>query len=242
MAGTQRGDRLWAGDIVMFMGYVRIGARITILLTLCTAPLWSAVGEKVWMGIGLRPYEIAASGVILLGVTLAILSRDPGRKGGQGNYWAGVVFALIGGAGQGLGAVVSRKAYAVAQEQGVPLEGFSAAAQRVVSGWLGAFLMLTLLRSLMGGREFLNFSNTPWKKVWPWLLASTFCGPVVGVTCFQWALATTPSAIVNTLVATTPIAMIPLAMLINKDRPGILSVLGALIAVAGVLLMLNRGG
>ena len=31
------------GDLGLFMGYVRIGARLTILLNLCLAPLWGAL-------------------------------------------------------------------------------------------------------------------------------------------------------------------------------------------------------
>lgn len=43
-----------------------------------------------------------------------------------------------------------------------------------------------------------------------WLLANGLVGPVLGVGCYQWALATTPSGIVLPIAATTPLLAIPI--------------------------------
>jgi drug/metabolite transporter (DMT)-like permease len=51
----------------------------------------------------------------------------------------------------------------------------------------------------------------------------------------QWALEKTPAGIVMAVVATTPIMLLPMTRIVEKEKIGIRSLLGALIAVAGVI-------
>jgi len=69
---------------------------------------------------------------------------------------------------------------------------------------------------------------------WLWVLANTLAGPVLGVTCFQWALSTTKAGIVQSIVATSPLATIPLAAWLEGGWPRPVYYGGALLAVAGV--------
>jgi drug/metabolite transporter (DMT)-like permease len=50
------------------------------------------------------------------------------------------------------------------------------------------------------------------------MLGNALAGPFVGVSCFQWALATTPTAIVLPVVATTPLVVIPFARFAEGDQ------------------------
>jgi drug/metabolite transporter (DMT)-like permease len=229
------------GDIALFLAYVRIGSRLTILLNLCTAPLWSALLEAIWLGNRLTLAEAGAGAVILGGVAMAILSREPGNSPRLGSRWVGVLCGLAAGCGQGLGAVISRKAFDTAHLAAIDLNGFSAAAQRVSGGFATTLAVVLVLR-------FVSRSSRPPATAvpaavkWKWLLATTLCGPILGVSCFQWALADWKAGVVTAITATTPIAMIPLAMAFDGEKPRTLSVLGAIIAVAGVLLLLAVKG
>jgi len=222
------------GDIALFLAYVRIGARLTILLNLCTAPIWSALLEMAWLGTTLTPLQLAAGAIILSGVSMALLARAPGV--GHGSRVVGVICGLTAGCGQGLGAVISRKAFEVAADGGFVLNGFSAATQRVMGGFFTALVVLVVIYA-MGRSHSRATSAAPLSKKLLWLTATTLCGPVLGVSCFQWSLMELPSAISTAVVATTPIAMIPLTMWIDREHPRPLSVLGAFTAVAGVVLM-----
>jgi drug/metabolite transporter (DMT)-like permease len=51
----------------------------------------------------------------------------------------------------------------------------------------------------------------------------------------QWALENTSAGIVTAVIATTPILLLPMTRLIDGERIGLRSTLGALIAVAGVV-------
>lgn len=229
------------GDIALFLAYVRIGARLTILLNLCTAPLWSTVVEGMWLGKIPGSGELWAGGVILAGVAMAVLSRHGDQRPRMGSPSVGVLCGLFAGCGQGLGAVISRKALDVAGDTGILLNGMSAAAQRVSGGLLTTLLVFLIFRCLARAPATPVAPATPRVKS-AWLLATTLCGPVLGVSCFQWALASQTAGIVTAVVATTPIAMIPLVMWADKEHPRPMAVAGAMVAVAGVLLLLKVQG
>ena len=79
-------------------------------------------------------------------------------------------------------------------------------------------------------------------RIW-WLLGAALCGPVIGVSCFQWALISgTPSAVVLAVTATSPLLIIPMAYFTEGDRPSGRAVFGSVVAVGGVVwLCLMRG-
>jgi drug/metabolite transporter (DMT)-like permease len=70
-----------------------------------------------------------------------------------------------------------------------------------------------------------------------WTLANGLAGPVAGVGCYQWALATTPSGIVLPIAAMTPLISIPVALWLEGDHPTRRSIVGGVIAVVGCILL-----
>jgi drug/metabolite transporter (DMT)-like permease len=62
-------------------------------------------------------------------------------------------------------------------------------------------------------------------------------GPVLGVSCFQWALVQAPALVVLSITATTPILIMPLSAVIDHDRAGKAAIWGSVLAVVGVVLM-----
>ncbi len=227
------------GDVALFTAYERIGSRLTILLNLCLAPLFAMALEWAWLGHGVGLRVVACALLILAGVALAI---RPGAKSRQrierrGRFWGGILAAIVAGFGQGTGAVVSRKAEAVAQALGSEGSGITAAFQRVVAGLLFAAAAVAFVR-LFGSRAEWETWRSPFRRsAAPWLVGAALFGPVIGVSCFQWALQDLESGVVLAVVALTPIAMMPLARLTEGDRPGGLAIAGASIAVAGVVLL-----
>lgn len=227
------------GDVALFTAYERIGSRLTILLNLCLAPLFAMALEWVWLGNGLGPRVVFCAVLILAGVVMAI---RPGAKSRQkierrGKFWVGIVAAVVAGFGQGTGAVISRKAEAVALELGAEGSGITAAFQRVLAGLLFSALAVLLIR-LFGSRSEWGTWRTPLdRKIAPWLIGAALFGPVVGVSCFQWALQDLESGIVLAVVALTPIVMMPLARITEGDHPSRLALLGAAVAVGGVVLL-----
>jgi len=80
-----------------------------------------------------------------------------------------------------------------------------------------------------------------WRRVWPWILLNSLAGPTLGVGCYQWGLQSAASGVVLPIVATTPLVVIPFAYFLDGDRPGARSLVGGMVAVAGVVgLTLSR--
>ena len=69
------------------------------------------------------------------------------------------------------------------------------------------------------------------------VFASLIAAGCVGVGCYQWALSLHGTGLVLPVVALTPLVIIPFSRFVEGEKPGARSLLGGLIAVAGVLLL-----
>jgi drug/metabolite transporter (DMT)-like permease len=226
------------GDLALYQALPRIGPRLTILLVQCLAAPFAAAAEWIWMGTTLTPHQIGPALVILIGVAIAIAPQK-GIRTDRRTLILGVSLGVFAALGQGLGAVISRQAYAVAALSFGEVDGLTAAYQRILGGLLFAAppALWLMWRDQLRARELdpeqdqLRAGRR--RAVWPWVLVNSLSGPALGVGCYQWALSVQPSGIVLPIVATTPVVVIPFAWLIEGDKPSLRSVLGGLIAVAG---------
>lgn len=229
------------GDLALYQTLPRLGPRLTILMVHCLAAPFAALTEWLWMGTSLTSAQIASALVILIGVAIALAPREHVHIP-RNVLLAGVVLGLVAAIGQGGGAVVSRKAYAVAKAAGQNVDGLTAAYQRILGGLVFALPpSLFIMRRKRSGslKEGAAIATDPdgRRGLWLWVLLNSLAGPTLGVGCYQWALETTPSGVVLPIVATTPIVVIPFAFLFEGDRPGPRSLLGGIIAVAGAVAL-----
>jgi drug/metabolite transporter (DMT)-like permease len=165
----------------------------------------------------------------------------------RGFLVGGLVFGVVAAFGQGLGAVVSRKAYKLVELTGGHVDGLTAAYQRILGGIVFA-TPLTLwaqsrgphLSSRAGGAAAPNPADgraRRWRAAWVWVILNCLAGPTLGVGCYQWALATQPSGVVLPIVATMPIVVIPFAWWWEGDRPDLRSLAGGVVAVGGAVAL-----
>ena len=236
------------GDLALYQALPRVGPRLTILMVQCLAAPFAALAEWLWLGTRLSSGQLIAGLVILAGVAIAVAPQEHLHIP-RGTLIAGLVLGVVAALGQGLGAVISRKAYTVVELAGTSIDGMTAAYQRIIGGLLftAPSALAMLFRERRRARE-----RTPAipveasgrgsrRSIWIWVIVNSLAGPTVGVGCYQWALATQPSGIVLPIVATTPIAVIPFAYFFDGDRPSLRSILGGVIAVAGAIgLTLSR--
>jgi len=220
------------GDLALYEALPRIGSRLTLLLMQCLAAPIGALVEWLWLGTTLSVAQSIAGLVILAGVAVALAPGNHFHLDRK-NLFGGTVFGVLAAIGQGGGAVLSRKAFQLADHAGQNIDGGTAAYQRILGGIGVAALYFAWMRR----RQATAIGHAKWSKAWPWVMVNTLGGPVLGVGCYQWALSTTPSGIVLPIVATLPLAVIPFAWRFEGDRPGIRSVIGGTIAVAGVIAL-----
>jgi drug/metabolite transporter (DMT)-like permease len=216
------------GDLALLEGFSLIGPRLTILLTQCLAAPIAGLIELVWLGTLLTTPQIVWGAVILSGVALA-LSPQEHLHLRRDQLWFGILWGLLSAIGQGFGAVLSRKAYEIAQY----IDGGTAAYQRSLGGLGIVFVAYAIVQFWQRRQKLSEPVSLNWRGARTWLAGHVLAGPVLGVSCFQWALAANPSALVLPIVATTPLAVIPMSYFIDAERPGLRSLIGGAIAVTG---------
>ncbi len=229
------------GDTAYFQALPRLGSRRAVLLTQCFIPLFAILIEWLWLGTTLRVAEYSCIGTILIGVALALAPRDHAKIPAR-QLQIGIAFTILAGLFSAFGAVLARKGYAVLHANGEHLDPGTTGFQRMLGGFFIPAIILLAAKwksaHAHGGlleEKTLHVSREKWKRIWPWVLGNSLAGQTFGVTCVQWALEKTPTGIVMTVVATTPLILLPMTRIVEKEKIGIRSLVGAMIAVAGVI-------
>lgn len=235
---------LGLGDIAMFAAFRRVGARLTVLLTQCLAVPVAWLGEWAWLGHAPGVASAALAAVVVLGVAIALTAGHPLAPASGERRWVGVGFGVLSACGLAVAGVISRAGFAAADGA---LDGLSAAALRNAAGfavmlvlWPAQPLTLVLHRRLLVARDGadagtarLAAEDAPqWRAGLPWLLGSAVVGPCIGVATYQWALSQAEAGAVQAVIAVTPVLVMPLAWLLEGDRPKPAAVLGGVLAVA----------
>jgi drug/metabolite transporter (DMT)-like permease len=216
---------------------------LSLVMVQCLTAPFGALIEWQWLGTTLTAWQVLCGLIILAGVGIALM---PGRHLAltRRELVTGISFSLLAALGGAFGAVLSRKAYGIAHAAGESIDGGNAAFQRIVGGLIVGGICLLIVKR----REFRIQSRAPhhlvveaskrkWRGVWPWVLVNSVAGQTLGVSCMQWALETTPTGIVLAIIAITPVVVIPVAYVIEKERPTLHSVVGGVIAVFGVIAL-----
>jgi drug/metabolite transporter (DMT)-like permease len=229
------------GDSAYFQALPRLGSRRTVLLVQCLTAPFAALIEWLWLGAKLNRPEIFCIGVILTGVAIALAPGDHLRIEPR-QLRLGVLATIFSAIGAAIGAVLIRKAFAVSHALGIFPDAGTTGYQRVLGGILIPTIALVAFKwrsaHAHGGlfeKKTLAVSREKWRRLWPWVLANALAGQTLGVTCMQWALEQTNAAIVTAIIATTPIFLLPMTRIIEGEKIGIRSLVGALIAVSGVI-------
>jgi drug/metabolite transporter (DMT)-like permease len=231
-------------DFFLFQSYPLLGARLTILIIQCGAALTGAAIERLWQGTRLTGWQIAAGGAILAGVALALA---PGKHltATPRTLRLGIAFSVLAALGNGWGAVLSRRAFAVAGAAGQNIDGPTAAYQRLIGGLIVAGLCLL---AVAWRRALAPPPAAPpagpsraeqWRRAWPWVLVTGFVGQTLGVSCYQWALKTTPTGMVLAITSTAPLVVIPFSSIMEGETMTRRSVCGGILAVLGVIVLVT---
>ncbi|MED5456902.1 MAG: DMT family transporter, partial [Verrucomicrobiota bacterium] len=138
--------------------------------------------------------------------------------------------AFIAGLGQGFGATTSRIAERIAFHDDILITGISQAFQRVFAGMVFLALIYSVKKIF-----FYKKTKTPCSGVIHWLIFAALFGPVCGVACFQESLRTMSSGESMAIVSTSPLILIPLAYIFEKDVPSKKSVAATFLAIIGII-------
>lgn len=218
------------GDLLLFQAFVVVGARISMLMMALAPPFAALIG---WLMLGevLAPMSWLGMAITMIGIVIVILKREKTEENGtivkrikSGYSVTGILLALGGALGQAAGLVISKKGMG-------EYDAFSASQIRVLTGVVGFTILFFFMKR--------------WKKVWEAvqhkpamkrITLGAFFGPFLGVSFSLLAVQHTQAGIAATLMAISPVLIIPPAIILFKEKVNWKEILGALITVGGIVL------
>ncbi|RME45629.1 MAG: DMT family transporter [Caldilineae bacterium] len=218
------------GDAFLFQAFVMVGPRLSTLM-MSLVPVISTVLAWLFLGERLSLPEMAAVALTVGGIAWVVLERGNGTLHTDRRYYAAGILAGLGGAaGQALGLIVAKKGLAgdFSPLSGVLIRMLVAA----VVMWGFAALRgqaSASLRALRSRRALLSIT------------AGSVVGPFLGVWLSLVAVSLTRVGIASTLMALTPIFVLPIARWVLKEPVSGRAVFGTATALTGVAMIFLIG-
>ena len=236
------------GDSFYFACVNALGARRCALLSLLATPL-VVIGGALVLGESLTPPAWLGAGLTVAGVAWVVAERaptrvassvvqpaeaaEPARSEVHVDLWVGVVFGLIAALCQAVGALMNRGA--LADLPAGALDPLTTATWRLGTATLVLLPIVAVIRATSSAsRTRTNASLVLWATV----AAAALMGTYGGIWLQQVGFTHAPAGPVQTLLSTTPVWVLPLAAL-SGERVTLRAVFGALVAVAGVALLVG---
>jgi drug/metabolite transporter (DMT)-like permease len=215
-------------DLCLFKSMLLIGPRVALLIQSLVPPMGAVISWAYNHDV-LATRQWMAMGVTLAGVVW-VVAEGPSENGQPrvpGHHQRGVLLALLAAVAQAIGLALSRNAM----------------------GDYDDAVAATLIRGLAALPAY-ALLITIWRR-WPEMLAAmrhvrtvsilTFgavVGPFVGVALNMFALRRAPVGVVATIIATMPVLILPLSILVFHEKVSLRAVGGAVLAVVGVALLM----
>ncbi len=199
------------------------------MLLMSLVPVLSTLLAWLLLAEILSPTKGIGIFVTLIGVTWVVLERHgnaAGQNEGQ-NHLQGILYGFGGAVGQALGLITAK----------VGLSGeFSPLSGTLIRMTVAAVSLwgFTLLRGQAGASIRQVLQN---RRAGLFILSGSFTGPFLGVTFSLLAIQRAQVGIASTLMALTPVFLLPISYLVFGERYGWQVVLGTLVAMLGVALL-----
>lgn len=211
------------GDAFLFQSFLSVGPRLgTLLLSL--APIFGSIIAWLFFGEILTILQITGIALTLVGIAWVVMSHEEPPNTPYGHTRRGVLFGTLAGLGQAVGLVLSK--------QGMfgNFSPFQANAVRM----LAAVIFIWLWTAFDGkiSATFTTLREKP--QVIRWLLVGAFVGPVLAVSLSLLAVQHAEIGVASTLMALSPVFILPISYFAFKEKIGWQAVLGTVLAIAGV--------
>jgi len=217
---------LLAGDLAFFAALRRLGARLTSLL-MALAPIFAALGGAV--ALAEVPPLLGLAGIVLTLSGVAWVVAERRGRGPAAVDLRGVLLGVAGAAGQGFGIVLAKL-------------GMAGVMPPLTATWiriLAAGLVLWSMTALSGRLGSLTVRSSL-RVAGGYVGAGAFFGPFLGVWLSLVAAKLTDVGVAATIMATSPVLVIPLVAVSEGYRPTPRALFGTVVAVVGVALLFAR--
>lgn len=241
-------------DTFLFNAYVLIGSRVTVVFQALT-PLFSAAFGYFILGESMRASSLVGMATVVSGIVVLVVARNAAREramretatretatrhaataaqspataGAQAARGAvqakGYLFAFLSTVFQALGLITSKLGLA-------GIDAIPATQIRVMAAIVGFGVQALVLRR--ANEVFAGPFRE--RRVAGRIAIGSVVGPFLGVTLSLYALQHTDVGTASTLMALTPVLIIPPSILFMKQKVSAGEIAGAAVAVAGTTL------
>ncbi|HHV41005.1 MAG TPA: DMT family transporter [Bacteroidales bacterium] len=225
------------GDYFLFASYTLIQARFSQLIMTLAPPFAAVFGFFL---LRERMTWIALLGMVLTltGIALSIMKKQNGSTNHRLRIqlpMKGVLYALIGALGQGVGIVLSKQGMLAYEKVHTPIHSlYIPLAATQIRTIVGALLFGLIVLVKGGMPQFIKSFKD--KKALGSVVTGSVFGPFLGVTLSLMAVQHANTAVASTIMATVPILILLPEYLILKRKVTWEQLLGAVISVSGVAL------
>jgi len=216
------------GDAFLFQSYLWVGPRLGILM-MSSVPVISTLLAWIFLAETLAFSQVAGILLTVGGIVWVVMERTGGHGGQRENpnYAWGILFGLGAALGQALGLIAAKKGL------GGDFPALS-----------GNFIRMTVAMVVMWGFTIARgqFSST-WRRlagrpqVTLNIIGGAFAGPFVGVSLSLLAIQLTQIGIASTLMALSPVFLLPIGHYVFKEQISWRVIVGTLVAITGVAVL-----
>ena len=214
------------GDTAFFATINRLGARRALLMETLAPPM-TAILALIFLQERLNVSAWCGILLTILGVAWVVTERVPNTSDSSAKHlWQGIGFGLLAAITNAIGAVLSRAAFA-----NTSISPLWATLIRLSAG-----VLLLVVGAPFGLQNSFQLKSLRSVRVILATFFAAFCGTYLGIWLQQTAIKFTEAGIASTLLQTSPLFMIPLAICIG-ETVSLRAVAGVVIAIAGIALL-----
>jgi len=216
------------GDLCLFSAFLIIGTRLT-LLVFAASPIITTIIAWLLLDETLNIYAITGIFITIAGIAWVTAERQ--KNGNSQNQPSrsralGVLLALGGATGQAVGLVLAKAG------MGDSVDPLPATFIRMVAA-AGAIWLFGLFK----GDTIKTLKKMSDRRAMLLAIGGAICGPFLGVWLSLVAVRHTATGIAAAIMASVPVLVIPLVIIFYHEKVPLRALIGAVIAVGGVVLL-----
>lgn len=213
------------GDLLLFEAFVLIGSRISMLIYSSVPPL-SGLMAYLFLGERMTKLQVLGMFITLAGIASVILVSEKGsNKVRFSHSIIGILFAFGGALGQAAGYIIGK--FGMAE-----YDPFLSTQIRLIAGIIGFAVLFTIRNHWPKYKASLKRKDAMFS-----LTLGSFFGPFLGISLSLYAVQRINPGVASTLIALTPVILIPYAFYFKKEKVSLREIAGTLIALSGVGIM-----
>jgi len=212
------------GDFFLFESYVLVGTRLALLI-MSLSPILTGILSYFVFGEKLSLLNMLGIVLIILGIMLVVLTKNQGEKMKLNIRPRGLIYAILGAVGQSIGLIFSKLGMG-------SFDPFASTQIRLIAGTFGWILLFLIFGWFPRLKRF-----TTDRKALGFTFFGAFFGPFLGVSFALTAMQHTKAAVASAIMSIMPVLILPVNLVLFKEKIRSRAILGAVITVIGVVIL-----